>query len=121
MQVDNLRGDEGAETDAKTEPFPDRVEDGALRDRRDAAAHLRVHDDADHSHHDGPEQLVAELRSGPDVEDKVADVDEAPDRGEDAKRELEDLLHLASCFASAAAFSSRDFKRPASARSPGAR
>ena len=42
---------------------------------------------------DDPEQPVAEGRAGGDVEDEVADVDEAADRGQDPERDVEDPLH----------------------------
>ena len=42
---------------------------------------------------DDPEELKAEGRAGLRVEDEVADVDEAADRGEDPERDLQELLH----------------------------
>src|SRR4051812_23300659 len=90
-QVHDLGGDQRREAGREPHPFAYGVEHGLLRDRRDASAHLRVHDDADDADHDDPEELVSEGRSGGDVEDEVADVDEAADRREDAERDLEDL------------------------------
>ena len=46
-----------------------------------------------HADRDHPHQLIAERRAGGGVEDEVADVDEAADRGEDAEREPENLVH----------------------------
>src|SRR5205823_5772257 len=74
-------------------PLANRVEHGLAGDGGDAAAHLRVDDDPDHADHDDPHQLITEGRTGRDVEDEVADVDEAPDRGQDPERQAEDLAH----------------------------
>ena len=45
---------------------------------------------------------VAKRRPGLGVEDEVADVDEAADRGDDPERDLEDALHRPSVRVSAA-------------------
>ena len=97
QQVHDLGGDEGPESRTEADALTHEVEDRALRDRGDAAAHLGVDDDPDHADHDHPEQLKAERRAGLRVEDEVADVDEAADRRQDAERDLQELLH--SCFA----------------------
>jgi hypothetical protein len=66
----------GSEADA----LADCVEDGFLGNGSHAAAHLRVDDDPHDADDDHPEELVAEGRARGDVEDDVADVDEAADR-----------------------------------------
>src|SRR5207253_4863653 len=55
--------------------------------------HLRIDDDPEHADRQHPHQLIAERRAGRHVEDEVADIDEAADRGEDAERDPEDLVH----------------------------
>ena len=105
----------------KPDALAHEVEDGTLRDRRDAAAHLRVDDDPDDTDHDDPHQLEAERRAGLRVEDEVADVDEAADRRQDPERDLEELLHRRfpsrSALAAARASSERE---PALRRAVGA-
>ena len=89
-QVDDLGRDQRPGPDREAHPLAHDVEHGALRDRGDPAAHLRVDDDPDHADDDHPEQLVAERRAGLDVEDEVADVDEPADRRQDPERDLEE-------------------------------
>src|SRR3954453_19727106 len=81
---------------AEPEPHPDRVEDRPLGHRRHPPAHLGVDADPDRPQDDRPEQVVAEERSRLGVEDEVADVEEAADRGDDAEGDFEDRLHGSS-------------------------
>ena len=92
-QVHDLGSDERAEARLEPDPLADRVEHRLAGDRGDAPAHLGVDDDPGHADRNHPQQLVAERRARGDVEDEVADVDEAADRGEDPEREPEDLVH----------------------------
>ena len=119
QQVDELAGDERDQTDPEAEPLADRVEDRGLGHRGDAPAHLGVGDDPAHPEHDRPEELVAEGRAGGDVEDDVADVDEAADRGQDAERDAEDVLHPASSSAAFAWLVKTLSSNAAKSRSPG--
>ena len=118
QQIDHLRGDQGREPRLEPDAFSYRVEDRLAGDRSDPPAHLRVHDDADHSDDDDPEQLVAERRAGGDVEHEVADVDEAADRSEDPERDLEDL-HFASSSAASASLLNGCSSDAATSRSVG--
>ena len=71
---------------SSTEPgsLTDQVKYRPLCDCRNAAAHLRVHDDPDHADHDHPQQLETEDRSRLRVEHEIADVDEPANRRQDA-------------------------------------
>ena len=91
-QVHDLGCDEGRKSRAEAGPLPDEVEDGALGHRRDATAHLRIHDDPEDPHDDDPEELETEGRSSLRVEDQIADVDEAADGREDAEGDGEEVL-----------------------------
>ena len=117
-EVDDLCGDERHQTGLEAEPLSHGIEDRLARDRRDAAAHLRVRDDPDHADHDDPEELIAEGRARGDVEDQIADVDEPSDRGEDAERDLKDL-HFESWSAASASSESGCCRDAATSRSVG--
>src|SRR5207249_8767385 len=91
--VHDLACDQRTERRPEPDAFADRVEHRLAGHRGDPAAHLRIHDDADHADDDHPEQLIAEGRACCDVEDEIADVDEAADRREDSERDAEDLAH----------------------------
>src|SRR5438045_3073023 len=64
---------------------------------RDGAATARLTSrsghDADPAERDGPRQRHAEARAGHGGGDDVPDVEEAADRGQDAERDAEKLLH----------------------------
>ena len=112
-QIHDLRRDERAEGGLEPDPLADRVEDRLARRRGHTPAHLRVDDDPEDADRDHPRELIAERRAGGGVEHEVADVDEASDRGEDAERKAEELVHgqppnLASCRSTVAATSRSD-------------
>ena len=58
--------------------------------RPDIWANMQMPDDADDHH---PRQRQTEPGADDRVGDQVTDVEEAPDRGQHAEREAEDLLH----------------------------
>jgi hypothetical protein len=71
----------------------DGLESGPAADGRDSSRHAREQADAEHADRYDPDQAEAEARPDNGVGDQIADVEEAADRGQDAQRDCEGVLH----------------------------
>jgi hypothetical protein len=71
----------------RPEPLAHDIEHRSSGHRRHPAAHLGEYDDPDDADDHGPDQLKAELGPGLRIENQVADIDEAADRGQDPERD----------------------------------